>query len=107
MSATETAQLPLRVLLQVRDGVPNLIHEFTVEGRDERPLPDGHPDKAAGATKSHAIHTLDIIEGFGHALRKLVVEHREIQRRNGHSKEDQVKTDLWILEMLAAVGSPS
>lgn len=66
--------LPARLLLQVREGVPNVLAEWDLEARDEKVY--DQPDEN-GATREHRIDLLSIAQGLAWAFRDIVVRQVE------------------------------
>jgi len=96
---TKTTTIPARILIQVREGVPNVITEFElmIDADGTRPAT---PDEAANGSKlSHSVSTLSMIGGLYAAIAELWQEQKA-----EYSPEDQAIVYRWLDEMNAWVG---
>lgn len=63
--------VPSKILIQVRDGVPNLLAEFELEIVSSEPLAPDHPDYKLGARQGHEVSIMSMVEGLFLAVEKL------------------------------------
>lgn len=75
---TETIDTaPARVLVQVREGVPNVLADFDLPIYETQPLDPNDPGTIEGAKVIHRIDRRDLIGGLATAQRKLIADIRE------------------------------
>lgn len=67
-----SSTLPARILIQVRDGVPNELVAFDLRIWGTKPLAEDDPDRIVGAKVAHKVGNCDLIAGLAEAQRKLV-----------------------------------
>lgn len=70
--STPIDTIPARILVQVRDGVPNELATFSLPVFETVPLAEDDPDRIVGAKVAHKIDSRNLIAGLAEAQRKLV-----------------------------------
>jgi hypothetical protein len=99
MASTEIT-IPARVLLQIRDGVPNNVFDFELKVDPQHMDMPVTPEEAAeGATKAHNVSTLSMITGLYGAIAALWKEDKK-----HYSPEDQTRIYRWFDQMNDWIG---
>lgn len=72
-----TETIPARILIQIREGVPNELTAFDLPVHGSEPLDPKDPGTLEGAKLGHKVDTRDIISGLAGAQHKLVQQLRD------------------------------
>ncbi|WP_025157200.1 hypothetical protein [Leifsonia aquatica] len=89
--------LPARILVQVRDGVPNHLVDFTVPVFETTPLDPTHPDTLTGAKVIHRIDDRAIYAALAQAQRDIIDRAREQGTFNGANEAWLRETLEWVI----------
>lgn len=78
--------LPARIMLQIRDGVPNTLLEFDIPvdyNATEQVTDENRGNASVDATLRHEVLLADMISGLIQAQRALIVRLREVGPEQG------------------------
>jgi len=94
--AIATTKIPGKILLQIRDGVPNVLSEFEIDVRvgGTRPIAPDEPHDPE-AKLSHDASVNSLIEGLYSAIIPLGQKMLDAQE----SAETRAKVATWLREM--------
>lgn len=88
--------LPARITIQIRDGVPNLLHEFEITSATDHEDIVNSPD---GVKHRWLVDRLEIIEALFHAMKPLVKQALADQ----DDEEHNAAFTRWFAGMVAEV----
>ena len=89
-------EVPGRILIQVRDGVPNVLHEFNLEIAVEESvdIEPGDPKHESGGRRNHKVRTSSILNGLYGAIIEAAT-----QTASEYDEEESKEFFSWLREM--------